>query len=272
MVGVLPAPPSPPDSQPLLGFLVSGFVLCVLGLAWLTRRGPARTPLATPGGTRRALSYAVVYGLCSASFWRLVQPAVLGVERSPWLLALADVIFVTLTLFVWVMVLAEGRPWREYGFHGCAWARFALTMALGVGAAAVVSFRPYLDLATGAIQPTADSLVFATLFAVAGSAFPEELMFRGFLQGTLEGRVNRWARLVLPALVFAAVRGLRHLPRGDVGGGEWLVYALGIALPLGLWWGLMRDLSGGSLWPPLVSHFLLEFGSALSSASPAAPS
>jgi membrane protease YdiL (CAAX protease family) len=251
---------------------VSGFVLSVLGLAWLTRRGPARTALATRDGTRRALSYALVYGLCSACFWRLVQPALLGLERSPWLLALGDVIFVTLTLFVWVMVLAEGRPWREYGFHGCAGARLVLTLALGVGAAAVFSFRPYLSLVTGAIEPTADSLVFATLFAVAGSAFPEELLFRGFLQGTLEGRVNRWARLVLPALVFAGVRGLRHLPGGDVGGGEWLVSTLGIALPLGLWWGLMRDLAGGSLWPSLISHFLLEFGSALSSASPGGPS
>jgi hypothetical protein len=43
-----------------------------------------------------------------------------------------------------------------------------------------------------------------------------------------------------------------------------------MALPLGLWWGLMRDLAGGSIWPSLASHFLLEFGSTLASASPEA--
>ena len=45
-------------------------------------------------------------------------------------------------------------------------------------------------------------------------------------------------------------------------------YVLGVALPLGMWWGLMRDLGGGSLWPSLVSHFVTEFGTALASASP----
>jgi membrane protease YdiL (CAAX protease family) len=46
-----------------------------------------------------------------------------------------------------------------------------------------------------------------------------------------------------------------------------MIYIFGVALPLGLWWGLMRELSGGSLWPSLVSHFFMEFGTSLANTS-----
>jgi membrane protease YdiL (CAAX protease family) len=48
-----------------------------------------------------------------------------------------------------------------------------------------------------------------------------------------------------------------------------MVYIFGVVLPLGLWWGLMRELSGGSLWPSLISHFFMEFGITLAHSSPA---
>jgi len=38
-------------------------------------------------------------------------------------------------------------------------------------------------------------------------------------------------------------------------------------LPLGVWWGLVRELSGGSLWPGLISHAALQFVLALASTS-----
>ena len=46
-----------------------------------------------------------------------------------------------------------------------------------------------------------------------------------------------------------------------------MVYIFGVVLPLGLWWGLMRDLAGGSLWPSLASHFFVAFGTTLASTS-----
>jgi hypothetical protein len=64
---------------------------------------------------------------------------------------------------------------------------------------------------------------------------------------------------------------LRLLPGIGFGAGDWIVYVFGFVLPLGLWWGLMRELAGGSLWPCLASHFLLEFGATLAGASPALP-
>ncbi|HYM80340.1 MAG TPA: CPBP family intramembrane glutamic endopeptidase [Candidatus Limnocylindria bacterium] len=260
---------SPPDAQPLLGFLVAGFLLLVAGLAILTARRQS-PPLRSAHGTRRALFYALVYALCSGCFARVVAPALLAREHSPWLLALGDVMFVTLGLFVWVMAIAEGHAWRDYGFRGGRPTRFALTLALGVGIAFFYSARRYAEVTAGIVTVTPDSLVFALVFAIVGSALPEELLFRGYLQGSLDPRTNRWARVVVPALAFTAMRSLRFLPGVDVPAASWLFHVVGISLPLGLWWGLMRDLAGGSLWPGLLSHFILEFGPALASASPTA--
>src|SRR5262245_37629694 len=224
--------------------------------------------MASSEGTRRALLFILVYALCSMCFWRVLSPAMLGREHSPWLLALGDVVFITLGMFAWVMVLAEPHSWRDYGFHMDGAARVALTLALGAAAAFLLTQQPYGVIGSGRVRLTADSMVFAFLSSTVGSALPEELLFRGYLQGSLQGRANRWARLMLPALAFAILRSTRILPGADVPFGEWLKYALGIALPLGMWWGLMRDLAGGSLWPSLASHFVAQFGVALASASP----
>jgi hypothetical protein len=67
------------------------------------------------------------------------------------------------------------------------------------------------------------------------------------------------------------VRALRFTPGLGLGSPAWMFYIFGVVLPLGLWWGLMRELAGGALWPCLVSHFLLEFGSTLAGTSPAFP-
>ena len=257
-----------PASEPLLGFLVAGFVLMVVGLVALTaRRGP-HVPLTSDKATRRALLYSLVYGLCAACFSRVLQGALLGTEHSPWLLALGDVLFVTLSLLVWVMVVAEHHRLSDYGFRSVPVGRFLLITVMGLGAAALYAAGPVTRIASGAIVVTPDSLVFAVLFATFGSALPGEILFRGFLMGSLGGRMSRWSRLALPALVFTAVRSVRFLPGVDLPVPAWLFYVFGQVLPLGLWWGLMRDLSGGSIWPGLISHLVLEFCTALASASP----
>lgn len=259
-----------PAAAPQLGLLVGGFVLMVVGLASLTVRGRAQAPLHSARATRRAAGYAAVYGLSAACFGRVIDAALLGHDQSPWLLALGDVMFVTLGLYVWVMVLAEDRPLAEYGLTGGRPALMALTALMGLGAVALYSSGPYLALIEGRVIVTTDSLLFAALFAAVGSALPEELMFRGYLMGSLGGRYARWARVVLPALAFTIVRSMRYAPAAGMPLQDWVFYALGVALPLGLWWGLMRDLSG-SLWPGLISHALLEFGAALASTSPTSP-
>ena len=258
-----------PAAEPRLHFLVAGFVILALGVALLTYRRSS-VPLSSIAGTRRALLSIIIYGLCGLCFWRVMSPGLLAGQQSPWLLALGDVIFVTLGLFAWVIALAEARPWREYGFHMDGSARVALTLALAAVAAFLITFPAYSTIGAGSVRITADSMVFAFLFASVGSALPEELLFRGYLQGSLHGQVNRWAEVMFPAVAFAIFRSARYLPGDDLDLYGWMRYVLGVALPLGMWWGLMRDLAGGSLWPSLVSHFVVEFGNALAGASPRA--
>lgn len=256
-----------PYTPPNLSILLGGFVVLVAGLAVLTV-GRRRGPLATPRSTGRAITYATIYALSTACFARVLQPALLGRDRSPWLLALGDVVFITLSLFVWVMVLAEGYSLRSLGLKPMSAGRLFLTLVMGVGGAAVYSWNPYRAVIAYQVHTTPDTLVFALLLSIVGSALPEELIFRGYLMGTLDHRGSQWARVVLPALLFTAVRALRFLPGPDLGLNEWLGYIFGVALPMGLWWGTLRELGGGAIWPCIVSHFLLEFGPTLAGTTP----
>ena len=259
--------PATPSSEPLLGFLVAGFVLLALGLIALSARRHGRPPLRSPISTRRALAWALVYGLCAACFARVLQPALLGRDHSPWLMALGDVIAVTLALFAWVMVLAERHSLADYGIRGDRAMRLLFFTLVAIAPLGLYLALPVTQLATGRAHVSADSLVFASTYAVLGSALPEELLFRGYLMSSLGARVRHWARIVVPALAFTAVRSLRFLPGHDLTSGAWLSYVFGLVLPLGVWWGLVRNLSGGSLWPSLISHSVLQFVMALASAS-----
>jgi membrane protease YdiL (CAAX protease family) len=259
--------PNTPSAPPLLGALLGGFFILVAGLAVLAV-GSRRVTMGSPRSTYRAVAYALAYGLSTAAFSRVLQGALLGHERSPWLLALGDVIFIALSLFVWVMVLAEGYPMSAFGLRRMPAGRLLPTLLMGIGAVAVYSYGPYRAVTMYQVHSTADTLVFSLLWSTCGSALPEEILFRGYLMSSLDGRVSQWARVAFPALAFAAVRAVRFLPGHDLGVTEWLGYILGVALPLGVWWGVMRELAGGAIWPTLISHFLLEFGPTLAGTTP----
>jgi membrane protease YdiL (CAAX protease family) len=259
-----------PPAEPHLPALLGGFIVLVVGLALLTRRAPSGEIESGKRNIRRALGYCGVYILAWACFGRVLSPALTGAERSPLLLALGDVLFVTTGLFVWLIKIAERRKWSEYGFRGSAAGRLLPALLFGAGAAGLFAAQSYMTVASGRVVITGDSFVYALMYATVGVALPEEMLFRGYLQGSLES-YNRWTRIVVPALAFTLLRSVRPLPGADLSPDRWLLYVLGVALPLGLWWGLLRDIARGSLWPSLVSNFVIAFGRALADAPPVFP-
>lgn len=254
-------------SPTLTGSLLPGFVIIAVGLAAMSI-GRARHPVTSTKAFARALGYALIYGFAGAAFARVIGTALVGEGRGPSLLALCDVIFVTMGLFVLVAGLLEGHEARDYGLKAVPPARLVVTLAMGLGAAVIYAFEPYLEVLTGRHTVDADTLVFAALAATLGSAIPEEILVRGYVMRTLEGRSRMWSRIAISAIVFAAIRGLRYAPSLGLGSPGWMFYLFGVVLPLGLWWGLMRELAGGSVWPSMASHVLLEFGASLTGDPP----
>ena len=259
-----------PPAEPHLPALLAGFAVLVAGLALLTRRPPSGEIPTGGRNLRHASGYCAVYIAAWACFGRVLSPALAGHERSPWMLALGDVLFVTTGLFVWLIKLAERRSWADYGFRGAPAGRLLPTLIFGAGAAALFGMSSYLQVAAGHTRLTADALVYSLMYATVGVALPEEMLFRGYLQGSLERR-PRWVRIALPAIAFTVLRAVCLLPGVDLSPDRWLLYVLGVVLPLGLWWGLLRDLARGSLWPSFVSSFVIAFGHALAGAPPVYP-
>ena len=69
-------------------------------------------------------------------------------------------IFTTLGLFVWVMALAEGRPWRAYGFHMDGSGRVVLTLVLAANYLLLTNLLP--DLTNGTQQGGNGQFVLST--------------------------------------------------------------------------------------------------------------
>ena len=262
---LLPAAGALALRPPPVGALLAGFVFMAAGLAALTYRR-SHVVLRSAAGTRRVLAIVATYAVCSVWFMRVIAPAALGLDRSPWLEALGDVLCVTLGLFVWVVALSEHHDRRDYGLHGAPPARLVVATLMGFGAVVVCGFWSYRRIFMGSVALETDHVVFALSYAVLGSAIPDELLFRGLFMTSLNGRTSRWFRVAAPAILFTLVRGFRLLPGTDLPMGAWLGWVFGTVLPLGLWWGLMRDLGGGSIWPGLFSHAVLEFGTRLAGA------
>ncbi len=257
-----------PTAPPPLGFLLGGFAVLVVGLALLSRTRPEGLTLRSTAGFRRALGYAAVYALTSAFFARVTWPALAGVEHSPWLLALGDVLFATLGLFAWFLVLVEDLPARELGLHGCGGRRAVWAWSLCIAMPLVASLPHYLQLLDGTKPFNMDAAVFGTLFAAGAASVPQEIIFRGYLQGALAERMSMVARVALQAVLYGVFHLGRFMPGVDMTWSGFLAQVFGLLIPAGLFWGAMRELAGGSLLPVIVSHFLLRVAEVWVNATP----
>jgi len=139
--------------------------------------------------------------------------------------------------------------WRElarrdgaYGVLGFAVAAIALacSLAADTGLADAIAY-----IADKIAHYTPQQRVFFALMGVI-AAIPEETIFRGILQPTLQAKLGRWSGIVLAALVFAVY----HVQ---------FAFALPVLAShtcLGLVLGLLRERTG-TLWAPGIAHALV---------------
>lgn len=151
------------------------------------------------------------------------------------------------------------RRYARLSFREAGWSGLALPdVAYGV-----LGFALFASVVTGvfaaesgfkdAIAYIADTIAHYTpqqraFFVLMGviAAIPEETIFRGILQPTLQKQVGRWPGLVLTAVIFALyhVHFAFALPR------------IVSHLCWGLILGLLRERTG-TLWAPAIAHALM---------------
>jgi len=149
--------------------------------------------------------------------------------------------------------LAVPTPWRELftarrgALIAAAAATALLVCVTAFFRAPVLQALPALDAQVRGIYalfgPTnlVESYLALPLIAIA-----EELVFRGAIQGGLELRLGRTGAAIAAAVLYAC----GHLASG-------FPALVGLALVLGLFWGLLRARTG-SLWPGVLSHVVWD--------------
>lgn len=157
-----------------------------------------------------------------------------------------------LVLGVWM------RRYARLSFHDAGWCAFARRDVaygvLGFALHAIVitctfaaddGFRDALASIVNSIAHyTPHQHVFFVLMGVI-AAIPEETIFRGIMQPTLQNKLGRWSGIVLTALIFA----LYHVQ---------FSFVLSVLIPhacFGLILGLLRERTG-TLWAPAITHVL----------------
>jgi len=143
---------------------------------------------------------------------------------------------------------------REAGWRGFA-GRDVASGVLGFVVAAIVLICNHAVESGFAdvIAYFADTIAHYTpqqrlFFALMGviAAVPEETIFRGILQPTLQTKLGRWSGIVLTALIFAVY----HVQ---------FAFALPVVIGhtcTGLILGLLRERTG-TLWAPAIAHALM---------------
>lgn len=145
----------------------------------------------------------------------------------------------------------EGRPWRRLGVHRSP-GRLLRSWLAGVGLAlSLLTGVTLLLLLSGQARWQANLSPAELLNGVAllvGVGFAEELLFRGWLWGELEMRLEPRPALLLQAALFAALHPWHQL------GGLAAVALFGGLMLLGLALALQRRSDGGSLWGAIGLH------------------
>lgn len=159
-----------------------------------------------------------------------------------------------------VIWFTEGRDglmrWlrRIARFRAPAWVyTAAFFVPLGI-----VALCTILAIATGAPTgpvPTygpGDLALFAVIILVLGGPLPEEVTFRGFAQHELQEEVSPFAASLWIGLGVA----IWHLPLFIAGEIPWLIAVTIMAVSVVYAW---LYVSGGSVWPLVILHFVVNY-------------
>lgn len=235
----------------LCSALVSGIVICALGLAFLGRTEAERSPLPmsmmTPLGVLSIFlgwDVAQLFGLSpilGASGLRNVLPPMIFVVTVQ-----AMVYGLMLLLFhlarrgqaqVWNLSFPFPSAWTGRSYFACYALIYPLNLLIGVMSGhSPSSSNPLLEMFMKA--STAQVVALALLVVVVGPFF-EELMFRGWLLGGLRERWGDRKALLVSAALFAVIHG-----------DPWATPAL-FLLGCVFGWVYLRT---GSLWGSIALH------------------
>ncbi|MEX2558454.1 MAG: type II CAAX endopeptidase family protein, partial [Pirellulales bacterium] len=118
---------------------------------------------------------------------------------------------------------------------------FGIGVAAAYGLATVIPPDPSLERMYRAMTlPIAVPFV---LFIALAPGFMEELFFRGYMQRRLLERWSAWPAILVTSLLFAILHITPH--------------AIAVALPVGIWFGVVAWRTG-SVWPGILCHAFLN--------------
>ena len=202
-----------------------------------------------------------------ASLELLVVPALLALQAA----GLFAKPKLPLLFFGWLSMWLRGVGWRQTGLsrpvNWSATVLVAIVVALAYNALDVGVILPLLHRVTGepldlgefvSLRGNSGTLLLLTMVSWVSAAFPEELLFRGYILNRLTDVCGRtrtgWAA---SAAIVSVVFGLAHHAQGATG-----VFDNVLA---GLLFVVLYLASGRNLWLPILVHGTIDTSSAVCS-------
>lgn len=181
-----------------------------------------------------------------------------GVPFNPLLAPAENGLKLLLLALLVALALGSGLPPEQFGLVPLTGAALLLGLLAGVAGWAASNLIATLAIARygreviptlvlRAILPRSGGEWLGVLPAMALAVLLEELLFRAILIGGMSAWVPLPPLLLLNALLF----GVLHSIQGQLG--TLVTGALGLALAGLLLWS-------GSLWPPLIAHYVINLG------------
>lgn len=182
------------------------------------------------------------------------MPFMLNISNANFSLAGQDVALI-LAVFSMYGLFERRRGWKLGLGQRDGWVRFAEGAGFGMALISIVVLMIFVFGGARIIEvrftPPVLQSAWQTLILFLLVGLSEELMSRGYVQGLLRHRFNKWVAWSVSAFLFALLHGFNP--------GVWShgFPVLNLML-VGVLFSVYRDVSGG-LWAPIGFHFTWNF-------------